>query len=101
MADLSKLRVVSTITILNKIAQTFKEEMGLTMTYCIEFDNPDEPIIIITVLVPEVDGKYCASIKVSTITNLLTKKNPNGVAEDLTTIFFSDMTNMILKEILK
>ena len=101
MAELKKLSIVRTVTILNKMVQTFKEEMDLTMTYSIEFDEPDDSIITITIDVPELHGRYSAGIKLATISDLCTHKDLNGVAEDLITIFLSDMTNMIFKEIFK
>lgn len=101
MADVSKLRVVQGLTILNKMAQIYKEEMGLVMTYTIEFDDPDDPVVVINIVCPEFHGVYRAGIKLVTITNLCTNKKPNDVAEDLTTNILSDLTNLFLKEILK
>ena len=101
MAELKKLSIVRTVTILNKMGKTFKDEMGLPMTYIIEFDDPDDPIITITIDVPEFQGRYKAGIKLAAISDLCTHKDSNSVAEDLITIFLSDMTNMIFKEIFK
>ena len=101
MAELKKLSIVRTVATLNKMVQIFKEEMSLTMTYSIEFDDPDDPVIVITIDVPEFHGRYSAGIKLTTIANLCIHKDLNAVAEDLTTIFLSDMTNLIFKEILK
>lgn len=101
MPELKKLSIVRTVSILNKMVQSFKDEMGLTTIYTIEFEDPDDPIITITIDVPELQGKYSASTKLTTIANLCTHKDLNTVAEDLTTIFLSDMTNLIFKEILK